>query len=64
LLIHIIPRYEKDGIILGWKPKPATEEEMNDALAKLKARKISFGEKKIEKLIVEKTEAGHIVRMP
>lgn len=33
--IHLIPRYEGDGVALGWKPGELTEEQKEDILARL-----------------------------
>ena len=33
--IHLIPRYEGDGVALGWKPGELTEEPKEDILARL-----------------------------
>ena len=33
--IHLIPRYEGDGVVLGWKPGELTEEQKEDILARL-----------------------------
>jgi histidine triad (HIT) family protein len=36
VMIHIIPRFENDGIELSWTPKQASDEELNEIEAKFK----------------------------
>ncbi len=34
--IHLIPRYENDGVGLGWKPGQLTEEQKEEILSKMR----------------------------
>jgi len=36
--VHIIPRFEDDGVRFGWEPKKAEESEINAVVEKLKAK--------------------------
>jgi histidine triad (HIT) family protein len=37
LHVHVVPRYEDDGILLPWVPTPGDPAEMDDAAATLRA---------------------------
>lgn len=42
-IVHVIPRFEKDGINLQWKPKQLDEEEMSTIELKLKEQAKNIG---------------------
>ncbi|MFH1637963.1 MAG: HIT family protein [Candidatus Woesearchaeota archaeon] len=67
-LVHIIPRYSKDGVQVGWQPKKQSEEEMDATLAKIKEKNISVKKEDIvikqEPLPVRKVTSRDKFRMP
>lgn len=52
LLVHIIPRFNKDGIELGWKGKKISEKDLDDIKKKLEG-KITFEQKVVKEEIGE-----------
>ena len=66
VLVHVIPRFENDGVGLVWQPKKIEEKETDEIANKLKESKITIGEEKpvVEEVIVEKEEVEETQRLP
>jgi len=66
VVIHVIPRFENDGVNLAWQAKKIEDSEMQEITAKLKAQKITIGEEKpvIEEPEIEKEETEEMQRIP
>lgn len=52
LLVHVIPRFSKDGLELGWKGKKVSEEALDELKKKLE-NKVKFEEKIIKPQVSE-----------
>lgn len=52
-LINIIPRFEKDEVVFGWKPKKIPEEEMDSIAKKLSANSKSISAKKKQPEVIK-----------
>lgn len=67
-LVHVIPRYAKDGVQIGWQPKKQSEEEMDETLKKIQEKDISVKKEDIvikqEPPPVKKQSARDKFRMP
>ncbi|MBU4500986.1 MAG: HIT family protein [Nanoarchaeota archaeon] len=68
VLVHVIPRFENDGVGLAWQPKKIEEAEMDEVVKKLTEHPISIGEEAqpavIEEVKVEKEETEETQRIP
>ncbi|MFH2028119.1 MAG: HIT family protein, partial [Nanoarchaeota archaeon] len=61
-MINVIPRHEKDGVNLEWKPKQLTEEEMSTVELRLKEECANVGgfgggSSRPEKITQQKTQS-------
>ena len=52
-LINIIPRFEKDEVVFGWKPKKVTEEDMDSTAKKLAVAFKNVGPKKKQPEVIK-----------
>lgn len=52
-LINIIPRFEKDEVVFGWKPKKITEEDMDSTAQKLSVASKNVGPKKKQPEVIK-----------
>ncbi len=53
VLINIIPRFEKDGVAIGWSPKKLDEAEMEDAANKISEKAKGIRLKKDEPIVIK-----------
>lgn len=53
VLINIIPRFEKDGVSIGWAPKKLDEAEMEDAANKISEKAKGINMKKDEPIVIK-----------
>ncbi len=64
VMVHVIPRWEKDGVNLLWSPKQLNEEEMSSVEVKLREattgmiekQDVAVAPKKSEEVVVEKVD--------
>jgi histidine triad (HIT) family protein len=65
-LMHVIPRFENDGLNFGWQPKKLSEDDMEKIFSKLTEKPISIGtikQKPIEEKEKEKVkEDSNLIR--
>lgn len=65
VIVHVIPRFEKDGVSFAWKPKQVEEKDMDEVVKKITEKKLTLKkEKVVEEVQVEKEEIGETERIP